>query len=454
MVSNDVTRRGVMRGVGVMTSARLASGVSGVRRDTLNEPTGDFVRPVVTDVIQDAWPQSGGTAAQRGQRQGAIGPKSTVAYRWRVDGVVSGLAVASDIVYASDETALRALSAEDGTEVWTETVSDEHSHRATLSTPAVDGDLVYIGETRKRAPSSTADDELVRRNRVLALDATTGEKVWQFEPKRTASGFYSPTVADGIVYVIGRNFGAGSVGLLYALDGTTGNRLWKRETGTSGITGYEAPPVAVENGVVYLAADELFALDAQTGETYWSSDSNGTYRAGGENAPAVAHGRVYVGHGTHPTFKAHHIADGSSAWTHTLMTDHEKGRGMGTKSESRPDTGVWTGTAVDDDTVYVGLNSNSNEFKTAVYAFTSNDGSVRWRTTFSDGPVYTPAIADGVLYMGRAALSADDGSILWRLDTPTDARNRITTHPQFSPPAIADETVYVGGNTIRAIVGR
>jgi outer membrane protein assembly factor BamB len=441
MVSNDVTRRGVMRGVGVVTSARLASGVSGARRDNQNKLAETSTRPVVDNVVQKSWPQSGGTAARTGRRRGALGPKSTVAYRWRVDRAVSGIAVANGIVYASDETTLRALSAEDGTEVWTERTSDERRHRTTSRSPAVDGTLVYTGETRKRS-------------RVLALDTTTGEKAWEFEPERTAAGYYSPTVADGVVYVIGRNFGAGSVGLLYALDGATGNPLWKRETGTSGIAGYEAPPVAVENGVVYLAADELFALDAQTGETFWSSDSNGRgYKADGKNTPAVANGRVYVGHGTQTTFEARHIADGSHAWTHTPSPDRNETTGTKAKSE----TGVWTGSAVDDDTVYVGLNSRMNGSKTAIYAFAADDGTVRWRTRFGDDrfPVHTPAIADGVVYTGGAALSSDDGSVLWRLDAPTNAPNQIAgSYLRFSPPAIADETLYIGGQTLRAITGR
>lgn len=465
MVNIDVTRRGVMKGVGVMTSIRLASGISSARRETATEPAEDSTPPVGTDIIQDGWPQSGGTAAQTGRREGAIGPKSTVAYRWRIDGnpVISGVAVSSDIVYASDETALRALSANDGTEMWAVSIGDEYSHRTTLSTPAVDDTLVYVGETRKQAPNSAGNDELIGGSRVLALDATTGEREWQFEPERRASEFYSPTIEDGIVYVIGRNFGAGSVGLLYALDDMSGELLWKRETGTSGIAGYEAPPVAVENGTVYLASNELSALDAQTGKTYWSSDTDrsGTYRATGENAPAVAHGRVYVGYGTHPTFEAHHIADGSCAWTHTLTRDHdEKTRtGMEIESESRPrsEIGRWTGAAVDNDTVYVGYNSHSDIVRTAIYAFESNSGSIRWRTTFSDDPVYTPAIADGVLYTGRAALSVDDGSILWRLDGPTHTDDQLTItpglHSSSASPAISDGTVYVGGTTLRAIVG-
>jgi outer membrane protein assembly factor BamB len=455
MASNDVTRRGVMKGVGVMTSARLAgTGTSGARRDNSNKSPEESIRSTVTPTKE--WPQSGGTAARTGHQRGAIGPKSTVAYRWRVDGssAFSAVAVADNIVYASDETVLRALSVEDGSEVWTATASDEY-RTTSVSAPAVDDGRVYVGETRKRTPEPTADDSFDRHSRVLAFDAMTGEEVWQFESARTASGFHSPTVADGIVYIIGQNFGAGSVGLLYALDGATGDLLWKKTTGTSGIAGYEAPPVAVENGVVYLASEELFALDAQTGETYWSGDPNGTgtYRAMGKNAPAVANGRLYVGHGTQTTFEARHIGDGSHAWTHTITTNGDETTDTGTKTAT--ETGVWTGAAVDDDTVYVGFNKQADGLKTSVYAFAADDGMVRWQTTFSDDrlPVHTPAIADGVLYTGGAALCSDDGSICWRLDSPTHTQNQILKSG-FSPPAVVDETVYVGGPTLRAITGR
>jgi outer membrane protein assembly factor BamB len=455
MASNDVTRRGVMRGVGVMTSARLAgTGVSGARRDNSHKSTERSVRSTVISTTE--WPQSGGTAARTGNRRGVIGPKSTVAYRWRVDGspAFSAVAVADNIVYASDETVLRALSVADGSEVWTATASNVY-RTTSVSAPAVDDGRVYVGETRKRTPDLTADDPGNRHSRVLAFDAMTGEKVWQFESSRTASGFHSPTVADGIVYIIGQNFGAGSVGLLYALDGATGNLLWKKETGTSGITGYEAPPVAVENGVVYLASDELFALDVQTGETYWSSDPNGseTYRATGKNAPAVANGRLYVGHGTQTSFEARRIGDGSRVWTHTITADRDEATDA--RSKTAAETGVWTGAAVDDDTVYVGFNKQTDGLKTSMYAFAADDGTVRWQTTFSDDhlPVHTPAIADDVLYTGGAALHSDDGSICWRLDSPTHPQNQ-KLRSGFSPPAVADETVYVGGPTLRAITGR
>jgi outer membrane protein assembly factor BamB len=454
MASNDVTRRGVMRGVGVVTTARLAgTGISGAHRDDSHKSTERSIRSTVTSTKE--WPQSGGMATKAGYRRGAIGPKSTVAYRWRVDGSpsLSEVAVADNIVYASDETVLRALSVEEGSEVWTATASDEH--RSTLSAPAVDDGRVYVGETRKRTPEPTATDSFDRHSRVLAFDIMTGEEVWQFESSRTASGFYAPTVADGIVYIIGQNFGAGSVGLLYALDGATGDLLWKKETGTSGITGYEAPPVAVENGVVYLASDELFALDAQTGEAYWSGDSNGigTYRATGKNTPAIANGRLYVGHGTRTTFEARHIADGSHAWTHTLTSDRDETTGA--ESKTAAETGVWTGAAVDDDTVYAGFNKQTDGLKTSMYAFAADDGTVRWQTTFSDDrlSVHTPALADGVLYTGGAALCSDDGSICWRLDSPTHTQNQ-KLRTGFSPPAVADETVYIGGPTLRAITGR
>jgi outer membrane protein assembly factor BamB len=453
MVSDDVTRRGVMKGVGIMTGASLTKkGEFGARRDDSTESTESTESHESSVQAADSlqvWPQSGGTAARTGRRQGAIGPKSTVAYRWRTDGspTISGVVVADHIVYASDETTLRALTAEDGSEVWT--IGGDA--RTAMSTPAVDDSLVYVGETRLRTRNQIRDlapdgiESRSRQSRVVALDAATGTEVWEFEPERTASGFYSPTVADGIVYIVGRNFGAGSVGLLYALDATSGELLWKQETGASGISGYEAPPVAVENGVVYLAADELFALDTQTGEVYWSSDPEpGTYRATGQNAPAVADGRLYIGRGTDPTLEARSVVDGSRVWAHDAAD--------GVNESGITVTGVWTGSAVDNDTVYVGFNEHRIEQKSSVYALAVDDGTVRWRTTFSDDrlSVYTPAIADGVLYTGGAALRLDDGSVRWRLDTPANTSSG-TSH---SSPAIADETVYVGGETLRAITGR
>ena len=85
---------------------------------------------------------------------------------------------------------------------------------------------------------------------LFAVDATTGEKVWEFRAK--ASLRAPPAVVGDTVFV------ADTIGRLYVVDASTGVLL--REIGAGG--GSEAAPV-VADGVVYLASTDgtLYAID-------------------------------------------------------------------------------------------------------------------------------------------------------------------------------------------------
>jgi outer membrane protein assembly factor BamB len=81
-------------------------------------------------------------------------------------------------------------------------------------------------------------------NNVYALDASTGAKLWSY-----TTGFFvesSPAVANGVVYV-GSDYPDSKV---CALNARTGVRLWAY-TASSGV--YSSPAVA--NGVVYVGSD-------------------------------------------------------------------------------------------------------------------------------------------------------------------------------------------------------
>ncbi|MFC7188446.1 outer membrane protein assembly factor BamB family protein [Halocatena marina] len=442
MGRDDVSRRGVMKGIGMVTGANLVGRGAASSTEPSNQAGAGGHSAVET--APRTWPQPGGTATKTGYRRGAKGPKSSVAFRWQYEAAarISGVVVTDSTVYASDRTSLIALAAEDGAERWRMADSDLTS----VSTPAVAETLVYVGCTQQGSHGRAS----ARRSSVVALEAATGTEVWRFEPDRQAAAFCAPTVAGDIVYIIGRNFGAGTVGRLYALDSATGALLWTHETGRSGINGYEAPPVAVENETVYLAGDELAALEATTGDVRWAVDAGVTYRATGQNTPAVGDDYIYVGHGTETatTVEARRRTDGARVWTHTVQPSHQISAG-----QLNAQTGVWTGAAVDDATVYIGFNDRTPqpEGRARVLALAAETGTVQWQRVFNDSrvTVQTPAIADGTLYTGGAALALADGRIRWRLDAPTDDLTNA-----FAPPAVADETVYVGGTSLRAITGR
>lgn len=161
-----------------------------------------------------------------------------------------------------------------------------------------------------------------------AFNAATGKQLWsQF----TLSGYSSPAIANGLIYVGGAGYtGAGQPNYVYAFHEKSGSLAWKAEVpnlgrATSGtvvangivyvcdsdnavllaynattgmlLWSFPAPEgnsmasPATVNGVVYVpsADDHLYAIDAKTGKLRWSFATNGSIAA----SPALANGVVY-----------------------------------------------------------------------------------------------------------------------------------------------------------------
>lgn len=114
-----------------------------------------------------------------------------------------------------------------------------------VSTPAVKGNRVYL---------STQD------NRVVAIDATTGDLIW--EHKTVAAMDSSPAVAGDMIF-----FGVRNTKVI-ALDARTGDTVWEFATETNPTIG---SPI-VKDGVVYIGSGDgrIYALDALTGTERWS----------------------------------------------------------------------------------------------------------------------------------------------------------------------------------------
>jgi hypothetical protein len=146
------------------------------------------------------------------------------------------------------------------------------------SSPTVADGVVYVGSLGSNG----------RQGSVYALDASTGNKIWSYQ---TGSNYVysSPAVAGGDVYI-------GSFdGNVYALDASTGNKIWNYPTGSWGV--WSSPAVA--GGVVYIGSDgdypsndgSVYALNVFTGGCLWSYQTDGSVGS----SPAVANGLVYVG---------------------------------------------------------------------------------------------------------------------------------------------------------------
>jgi outer membrane protein assembly factor BamB len=175
------------------------------------------------------------------------------------------------------------------------------------SSPAVAGDVVYIGSTAQGLLAFSADGSTGCTGTPYApLQGMTCTPLWTGGTGRQNGS--SPAVADGLVYIGGRN------GTLYAFDTATHMARWTAATGGT----IDSAPV-IANGVVYVGCSNqyepegqtcganLYGFDATTGQQLWAADSDG---ASGtiDNSPIVVDigehrvpGAVFVGSSSGPS---------------------------------------------------------------------------------------------------------------------------------------------------------
>ncbi len=263
--------------------------------------------------------------------------------------------------------------------------------------------------------------------RLVAYDATSGARLWQFVPPQP-SAMPSMALRDGILYV--------SDGALYALRARDGRTLWQTPLGG----GAFVSSVAVEGGMAYVeSSGTVYAVRVDDGQLAWRV-SVGV----GLNALLVDGDRVYVGAGTSGGVTALSAADGTIRW--------QIGIGADTAYALQMVSG----------TLYV-----STTFK-RLLALSPVDGSVHWAHQDPTAQALSqPVIANGAVYVTMRsaaastngagsigaqtddtvlALRASDGRAIWRRQFPIGQ----TTAPvggYFGPVLSRDEA------TIYAVVG-
>jgi len=149
------------------------------------------------------------------------------------------------VVFASTDGNIYALNAASGLELWRYGTA-----RPIVACPRIAKDTVYIGSSE---------------GKFRALNLADGKLRWQFD---YVQGFVEtrPLVQDGMVI-----FGAWDEHL-YALDATTGTRIWKWKGERPGTLFSPAAcwPVGAQGRVFIVAPDrKMTAIDAKTGQPVW-----------------------------------------------------------------------------------------------------------------------------------------------------------------------------------------
>lgn len=211
----------------------------------------------------------------------------------------------------------------------------------------------------------------------------------------------SPIVSDGTIFF--------ATGLrhrhVHALDAETGDEHWRTE-----VDGREENVLVVADGVVYAGMDRLSALDAETGEEIWNDSRD--VREG----ITVAEGAVFAPSDAVEKLRAFHATTGAELWEYQLP-GHLSATAV---------------PAVHDGQVYL----CSHEDVCVVDART---GKQVWQRAVSDRISSAATVTDDLVYV-------PDQSHLYALDTTSgDEAWRYEGRFRSASPALADETLYIGG---------
>jgi len=247
-----------------------------------------------------------------------------------------------------------------------------------------------------------------RNGFLYCVDATTGEKLWEYQATASGQIQSSPAVVNGKVY-----FGT-TDNYLYALDASTGLYKWRY---TAGGPIYSSPTVVGD--LLYFGCDNyrLYALNISGSlpSLKWYYETNNRVRG----TAAVEGDRLFIGtYSTDHAVLAINKNTGSLIWTYVL--------GNGVPVENS--------VAVADGIVYVipSWNSPNNKIyalyaNTPVGTYSETDPAIRkWSSTIGyGGENYgsEPVVADGKVFFAHyggspadyrvSALALTDGSLVW-----------------------------------------
>jgi outer membrane protein assembly factor BamB len=235
--------------------------------------------------------------------------------------------------------------------------------------------------------------------------ASQPSQIWKFS---AIVGVGAPSVEMNNIFYLGLDNGSAR-----ALDATTGDELWRFDTGKLGRI-----PFATNGTMVFLtdAESELIALDASTGKEIWRNVG-----ARGGTSPIVYGGNILV--------------DGMNGKSFVL--DQKTG---GEISHFDFPGELTRSPAYADGVAYGAVKSGT------IYAVDVITGSERWHVATGSPEVSTPAIAGGMMFVSLwaadnsgslAAYEATTGKQIWTYASPNGMG--------FSATSISNGLVVAGG---------
>ena len=201
----------------------------------------------------------------------------------------SGVTVTDDALFvASLEGELVGLNKSDGNRLWPDSPLETAKGTAAIyGTPAVDGDLVYVGGYD---------------GRVYTFNFTSGNRGWVYPLDNNLEPIVSGLVVSGERVYFGCNDGK-----VYALSSDELRKEWEFQTGDKV---WSTPVVSGDTLYVGSFDNSVYALNAADGTEKWHFETDGAIAS----TPLVYNDTVYIG-----SFDRHiyavDAADGSLKWS-------------------------------------------------------------------------------------------------------------------------------------------
>jgi alcohol dehydrogenase (cytochrome c) len=244
--------------------------------------------------------------------------------------------------------------------------------------------------------------------------------IWAYTVRDNSRWVATPIVANGLMYI------AEGSGRVLALDAVTGELVWQHvRTYPQDIASSEAYPrhrgVGVYGDVVYFPTADSFlvALDARTGAKLWEVQT-GDYKTGEghAHAPLIADGKVFVGNtggdfAARGKFEAYDAANGTKLWTfYTAPRKGEPGFETWTENDKWPPLGAaaWNTASYDAELKLVYFSTGQptpwstasrgrgdSLYSVTLLAVEADTGKLRWHFQLVPGDEWDRSAYEGML---------------------------------------------------------
>ncbi len=284
-------------------------------------------------------------------------------------------------------------------------------------------------------------------NIFFAVDDTTGDTLWSFSvPSSSGSPNFVAAQNDSMVFLGGQN---GSE--LYVVYRTTGEVKWSKPIGSL----YTRHPI-LDGDKLYIVADSLYCLNIGDGSTVWNYPFSGSatpaldddlcYVCGNQKALAVDKSTGVKEWEKYNSPSSYAALAVDELWVYTETNDSLVARSKTTGEIQwayRVDGVTLTSSstnaiAVADSFLCFTVSQNTGG-KAQIFALNKTDGTYRWDHEFDGSGIYSPTIANDVVYVvysGSRDLFGFDlltGAILLQDDT----------YNYKNQPIIANHKLYV-----------